>query len=621
MVLRGMPVRIQPKLMIGATDDPLEHEADRIAEQVMRMPEPCAQCAVPPGTGGAAATPVLSMKSVQAHASGTAAPPIVHEILNSPGQPLDGATRAFMEPRFGRDFSAVRVHADAGASEAAASIAARAFTAGHHLAFGAGEYAPRTDGGRRLLAHELAHTVQQSGNVSHVQRQPKFDDDFLQKNPNIPSWMGIIPDAVAASGDKKQNTVPSDTNAHGPLTDFRARTFSYHSAGQRSEEHEIATGSPLAPGVKASDVDQAIAAIRTARAALLPRYLAPKGGDHSGYMSTTAQDEALATNMSQEKPSKWAIEGTAGLDWKKGTDAAQSYTTWLATALPTSLKDQKDKKWLVYKKVSLWEGNTSAINAYDRANITWGSGFAASGGQAQELTQKVFEKSPQSRDAFFNAGIALDNKSQYVVVDVDKKWKLRGFDAELYIRASTVLQSLMIDVAQGLLPPAVAPAPKDDRMSGRNPYSSYYINPLLQLQPGKNWSTAFREIIQEMKAEPKQAVLDANYETFLENALSGIPSGILTGWGVDEIALAAHAIHAAPGIFTWTKWAALKAVSIADIAEYVLDKGGESWFSSIVIPQAWIQFVRDRKKKEKEKKEKEKKEKEATEKTPESEQK
>ena len=88
-------------------------------------------------------------------------PPVVREVLKSPGIPLDMATRAFMEPRFGHDFSKVRVHADDRAAESAQAVNALAYTAGSHVVFGAGGYRPESDGGKRLLAHELAHVVQQ----------------------------------------------------------------------------------------------------------------------------------------------------------------------------------------------------------------------------------------------------------------------------------------------------------------------------------------------------------------------------------------------------------------------------------------------------------------------------
>lgn len=90
-------------------------------------------------------------------------PPVVYEALRSPGQPLDPATRAFMEPSFGRDFSGVRVHTDAKAAESAQAVNALAYTVGQDVIFGADQYAPETAPGRRLLAHELAHTAQQAG--------------------------------------------------------------------------------------------------------------------------------------------------------------------------------------------------------------------------------------------------------------------------------------------------------------------------------------------------------------------------------------------------------------------------------------------------------------------------
>ncbi len=157
-------------------------------------------------------------------------PLIVHEALRSPGQPLDGQTRAFMEPRFGHDFSrmpahgnrtaptpahltigaphdeyeqeaemmaqqvisrstvssstgydfsGVRVHADAKAAESARAVNAQAYTVGHDIVFGAGRYAPGTYEGRRLLAHELSHSLQQQS-AQQVRRK-------LSVDPNLPS--------------------------------------------------------------------------------------------------------------------------------------------------------------------------------------------------------------------------------------------------------------------------------------------------------------------------------------------------------------------------------------------------------------------------------------------------
>ena len=88
-------------------------------------------------------------------------PPIVHEVLRSSGQPLDADTRAFMEPRFGHDFSNVRVHTDTTSAGSARALNAMAYTAGSDVVFAMGQYAPRTTEGKKLIAHELTHVLQQ----------------------------------------------------------------------------------------------------------------------------------------------------------------------------------------------------------------------------------------------------------------------------------------------------------------------------------------------------------------------------------------------------------------------------------------------------------------------------
>jgi hypothetical protein len=105
--------------------------------------------------------PALQRKSSNSSEQ-SEAPPIVHEVLNSLGQPLDKTTRAFFETRFGHDFSHVRVHMNSKAAEAARAIQASAFTFGRNIIFGTGRYEPETSIGKRLLAHELTHVVQQT---------------------------------------------------------------------------------------------------------------------------------------------------------------------------------------------------------------------------------------------------------------------------------------------------------------------------------------------------------------------------------------------------------------------------------------------------------------------------
>src|SRR4030043_200668 len=84
-------------------------------------------------------------------------PSIVHDVLASPRQPLDEGTRSYMEPRFGHDFSKVRIHADPKAAESAKYMNARAYTIGSRIVFGAGQYRPQSTAGTKLLTHELVH--------------------------------------------------------------------------------------------------------------------------------------------------------------------------------------------------------------------------------------------------------------------------------------------------------------------------------------------------------------------------------------------------------------------------------------------------------------------------------
>jgi hypothetical protein len=211
------PVGIQTKLTIGLPGDALEHEADRVAGQVMRMPQPMrSQAQV--GASEHRVAPAAQVQTKSSHtgdSGGLAAPPIVHDVLRSPGQPLDAATRAFMEPRFGHDFSKVRVHADAKSAEAALSISARAFTSNYSVVFGAGEYASRNSQGRALLAHELTHVVQQAGSGQPaIQRQEKDKD--AGKKPSAEKVYGpfllpvVVITADAPSPARRTQTAAAD---------------------------------------------------------------------------------------------------------------------------------------------------------------------------------------------------------------------------------------------------------------------------------------------------------------------------------------------------------------------------------------------------------------------------
>jgi Domain of unknown function (DUF4157)/L,D-transpeptidase catalytic domain len=149
------PKAVQPRLVIGAVNDPLELEAERVAERVLAIP---ADAAI-----GSTAPQVRRLPFArQAHDHHAPALESVDEAVAGPGRPLEPTLRREMELRFGHDFSHVRLHTNADAARSARNIDAHAYTFGTHIVFGAGRYAPGTASGRHLLAHELAHVVQQS---------------------------------------------------------------------------------------------------------------------------------------------------------------------------------------------------------------------------------------------------------------------------------------------------------------------------------------------------------------------------------------------------------------------------------------------------------------------------
>lgn len=179
--------------------------------QVPVLQRKCA-CGASPGPsgecesckGGTSDAVMHRRKSVEP-ANAQTAPTIVHEVLQSSGQPLDAQTRENMEPRFGRDFSGVRIHTDARAAASAHAVNAAAYAVGQDIVFDAGRYQPSSPTGRQLLAHELAHTVQQ-GPAVH-----RKTDELAIGNAADPSEREADSMAEAALS----GLAPAATNARG----------------------------------------------------------------------------------------------------------------------------------------------------------------------------------------------------------------------------------------------------------------------------------------------------------------------------------------------------------------------------------------------------------------------
>ncbi|MCX2864884.1 DUF4157 domain-containing protein [Paucibacter sp. PLA-PC-4] len=170
---------VQAKPLAPAVEDAHDQAADRAADAVMARRRPG-------WLGSVSAGPLRRARAQPPGGQASPTATAVEPVLRASGRPLEAPVRHLMESRFGQDFSAVRVHADDRGASAAARLNARAFALGPHLAFGRNEYAPHTPAGQHLLAHELAHVVQQRG-LPQVQRMP------LRTSCDAPRWDGQAP--------------------------------------------------------------------------------------------------------------------------------------------------------------------------------------------------------------------------------------------------------------------------------------------------------------------------------------------------------------------------------------------------------------------------------------------
>lgn len=193
---------LQTKLKVNEPGDSYEQEADRLAEQVMRMPSH-------PAVRGAPLR--IQRFTVPPTRQANVAPPSVAQALASPGRPLEPVLRRDMERRFGYDFSRVRVHTGTAAEQSARDVNAHAYTVGHNIMFAAGQFAPGAHEGRRLLAHELIHVVQQTGPDTLLRDQRVA---VTSSDPSVPRGIQrditretekVLPRAQVVRDDKNSN--------------------------------------------------------------------------------------------------------------------------------------------------------------------------------------------------------------------------------------------------------------------------------------------------------------------------------------------------------------------------------------------------------------------------------
>ena len=187
---RCQAAALQRKAQVSTPGDRFEREADEVADQVMRMARPSAiGNASPALQRKCTACEDENKESIQREAasndSASLDPTTATQVAARGGAALSAELRDYFEPRFNHDFGAVRVHAGNDADQGARAVQARAYTVGPDIVFGSGEFAPHTDSGKRLLAHELTHVIQQSGGSATISRAPSPTDSTRPDRPPI----------------------------------------------------------------------------------------------------------------------------------------------------------------------------------------------------------------------------------------------------------------------------------------------------------------------------------------------------------------------------------------------------------------------------------------------------
>ena len=272
---------LQAKLEVGASDDRFEQEADRAAAQVMSGERASDVPAAP-----------MQLQRVSSGASGLGeAPAEVQQVLRSPGSALDAGSRSFFESRFNHDFSRVRVHHGAQADASARAVGAKAYTVGSNVVFGAGQYAPHSHSGRQLMAHELAHVVQQGYGAARLQRKPTAPAclETESYSPALKQKAKILSSEEITKDVSRRNAL--DTVGEGGV-----RVFSSPSWGKKDTPRDLAAGTEVVimEVVKSATVSKGTGAVHPTGSGFYKIAWAAE----SGYVFSPVLDEV------QEAPAK-----------------------------------------------------------------------------------------------------------------------------------------------------------------------------------------------------------------------------------------------------------------------------------------------------------------------------
>lgn len=524
----------------------------------------------------------------RASASVDSAASLVTDALNAPGEPLQQNVRRTFEAGFGQDFSDVRVHRDERAALSAEAVSAQAYTVGREIVFGAGQYAPDTGDGDRLIAHELTHVLQQSGGAAG-RAANHSGDKASSLRVSHPA------DAAELEADRVAHAVT------GSVASPAARPSVQHStdAGaviQRQDKKEADAPAAPAPAPAAAPEEDVLK-----WPDILPvnsiEPLSIKKKDPARYAAMTEicrkiKEFRLTIPIRKMPSQKYTVfdqsskstPSSPSPNFADQSKEASDYRDWLKKAQTPEERENEYRKesandelriqlviWreLLGDEKSPGEGDPSAMNAYDSEGLTWGAGFSGKGPMQEMMYKHLFQReTPGGPDSdnqevektFLRAGIDVrkgQNTYNFVVVDVNGLWQMPQSEGVKIIKSDPHLLSLFTDVAQG-----------GDFMQTE--------------QDKEDWKSDLGQLI--LKTDPqypykgaRQAVYNAQWEQFKSRA-GNVKAVVesLKGWSNDALAFAGHIMHWNITGLSWSDFAATggSATALRNLVLPKLAKGG-----------------------------------------------
>lgn len=573
---------IQPKLRIGHPNDIYEQEADRVADEVMRMPEPTIQpkLTLPFANDSSCqneefiqaklnislpndkyeqeadwvadqvmsmpAAPVVQQQAKESKATMTK--PLLQRQANGDlqvaldlenrlaarrghGQPLTPGTRAFMEPRFGADFGGVRVHTDGEAAQMSADLNAQAFTQGRDIYFGAGKYDSGSTDGQRLLAHELTHVVQQENASQTTKRISRPGDDSEVATHR--SAHAIVAGRPVMGLDIKGNSSESSVHSVPEIQrwdDPEQRTI-VNSPPLPVEERELPLPfGPVAPRIVGEfDFGEDVHVVDP----LMPELLNPAGNGWHTYTAfpDTPQWNALLGELvrivTETRQEAAAATDTSARYYRRRSGlmyVSERQAEWERTQ---SLDDigietptyRQGYLWAAFKYLLTAEGDSSSINTYDDQIVTWGHGFSARAGEVGRILNAV----PQAmRRWLHRGGIHIFPNNSFGLLLLPNAWRPNP----VVVREDLALSRMRRD--QGALNMLVALAQADVEVGGRQERQWVLREQFLRFVERNGDLTEAR-----LRARPREVVFAAILMKHWLGGTRQIP--LLSASNVDEV--------------------------------------------------------------------------------------